>query len=241
MSQEVIDGSIAGIKATQTGEEIAQSAAKTESLGVSTAQDIKDKGISFTKKAQLGIERLLGINKKTNLATSKVQDVTEKTINATKKAQLATSAAEGIKEKTNTGFSIANAIAKVTGGSGFLGPGALVIGGLAATMLFGYLASVGGGGGGEGGGGEQLAEAANVTGGPAAAGATPEVKPMNQAAENKKIILEGNALTRAGDVDRKVNVTTNITMDPITANSVVKVVSTGNGTIDQNKLSAKTT
>ena len=68
------------------------------------------------------------------------------------------------------------------------------------------------------------------------------IKPLNTAAEQKKIILEGTALTREKDVTRGVNVTVNTRMDPVTGKMVERVITTDHTAgIDKSKVVTSTT
>ena len=178
-----------------------------------------------------------------NLSTNQAGRTIDQTRIGLSRQKAAASQLEGTKEKRSAGFSIANAIAKVTGGSGWMGPAALAVGGIAATMLFGYLSSVGGGEGGGGGGG--------ATGGSAGA-ALPALKeggegiePVNSAAENKKMI--STALTaNKKDIERPggpTNITVVTQVDAVTGKAIKKVTSEDPGSYaagDTSKISAPT-
>jgi hypothetical protein len=142
----------------------------------------------------------------------------------------------GTKEKINAGFSVAGAIAKVTGGSGYLGPGALIVGGIAATMLMGYLSKFGAGSG--GGGGSESASIPDMKD----MGGGAEMKPLNQAAETTKTI--NHSLTRGKeDVKRSsapINLTVVNNMDAQTGKAAVQVLNDSSTHPDSSKLYSKT-
>jgi hypothetical protein len=171
------------------------------------------------KKMKKMLAQQESTTEKISLATNQVGKTVDQTRLGLSKQNLATSAASGAKEKVNTGFSIVNAIAKVTGAGGLIGP---ILGGIAATMLFGYLSQVGGGGGGESGG----SAGGGMQALPAIKEAAEEIKPMNQAAETQKTVNTALVSTKK-DVERGQG-TTNVTVvnniDPITGKSLSKVV-----------------
>lgn len=229
--QGIAESAVAATQASEVVTEGSKNVAKEAGLLITGQTGVAEKVNDVTKKAQLGTEKVLGMNKKANLTTTKVQDITEKTISATKRTQIGLSAIEGNKEKKNAGFSIANAIAKVTGGSGMLGPGALIVGGLAATMLFGYLSSVGGDSGGS------APSVASVVPESSGGGEQPKIDPMNSAAENKKVILSTALTGPAKDVERGGNTSVYVNVDPITGQKVVKTIKNDYGVgIDQSKV-----
>jgi hypothetical protein len=234
--QTVAESAVQAIQTSEVVTEGSKNMAKEAGLAITGQTGVAEKVNDVTKKAQLGTEKVLGMNKKSNLVTTKVQDVTEKTISATKRTQIGLSAIEGNKEKKNAGFSIANAIAKVTGGSGMLGPAALVVGGLAATMLFGYLSSVGGD---SGGGSGSAPSAASIV--PASSGGSeqPKIDPMNQAAETKKVLQNTALAAPAKDVQRGGNTSVYVNVDPITGQKVVKTITDDYGVgADRSKVTA---
>jgi len=153
--------------------------------------------------------------------------------NQTLDSTIVKSAALGIKEKANAGFSVAGAIAKVTGGAGYLGPGALIVGGIAATMLMGYLSKLGAGSSGGGSESASMPDMKDMGGGA-------EMKPLNQAAETTKTI--NNSLTRSGaDVKRSnegINLTVVNKMDAIQGKGITQVMNDGSYHPDSSKIAA---
>jgi hypothetical protein len=221
--QGVAEQAVVATKEVALATEGSQNVAKEVGLATSTTQSMTEKGIAATKKAELITDNAMKVAAKGELATTITQATTEKVIGVTKKGNLATSILSGAKEKLNAGISIVRAIANVVAGSGWMGPLALGVGAAAGLYLWSQMSSAGGGEGGGGGGGSAPSVGSTVSM-PTENPKTEEIKPVNQAAENKKMLENATLQGPSKDVARGGNTNVYVSVDPITGQKVEKVM-----------------